>query len=167
MSEKFEFPLSSKPIIERYIKEEVRDTRQLSDGETLVGKVGDEYEAILIVVLGSPFFAAIATGLIIMINEFFSFLPMLEYEVVGSLNLAWVLYFIVWIVIAHILLKGLIQKIAQKNAYLYFDEGVSAAYRQLYLAKTRLDEEEYKLIIERRMAEERRTDVLIAAVNRE
>ena len=138
--------LGSKTILERYIKEEHEHggQRNLTDGKSLTGSlVGQEHEPILWVILGAPFFAALIYFGLVFLN---SVINIIDLDYIDTWVL-WAVYFAIFAIIAHYNLKSCLSKIAQINAKIYFVEGVEASFRQLYLAKTELEESDYDRLL--------------------
>ena len=162
MLDKNKLALEYEKILPRYIVEERYDQKKLSDGQSLTGVVSqdDSYQPILWVLFGSPFFSGLITSAIILLNEFFSLVD-ISYNLFGPVTLGWALFIAVYSVLTHYLLKGCLISTAKQNALTYFEEGVHAAFRQLYLAKTELQGEEYQRILNNRLEHERRMTLLI------
>ena len=138
--------LVNKTILERYIKEnhEHGDQRNLTDGKSLTGSLaGQELEPILWVILGAPFFAGLVWGGLFIFNDVIN---LINTDYIDTWVL-WAVYFTIFAVIAHYSLKSCLSKIAQINAKIYFVEGVEASFRQLYLAKTELEESDYDRLL--------------------
>ena len=162
MLDKNKLALEYERILPRYILEERHDQKKLSDGQSLTGVVGqdDSYTPIMWVLMGSPFFSGLITGAIILLNEFVSLVDM-SYTFFGPITIGWALFITIYSVLTHHLLKGCLISVAEQNALVYFEEGVHSAFRQLYLAKTELQDEEYQRLLNNRLEHERRMNLLI------
>ena len=162
MLDKNKLALEYEKILPRYIMEERHDQKKLSDGQSLTGVVSseDSWQPILWVLLGSPFISTLITGAIILLNEFFSLVD-ISYNLFGPVTLGWALFIAVYSVLTHHLLKGVLISTAKQNALTYFEQGVHAAFRQFYLAKTELEDEEYQRLLNNRFEHERRMNLVM------
>ena len=66
------------------------------------------------------------------------------YEIWGPLSLGWVIFLLGFSSFIFYLMKKFTAELKAETANLYFQEGVSAAFRQCYLASENMTEEKFK-----------------------
>jgi hypothetical protein len=136
-----------KLITERYENETSFDRQGIIDGKKLQGIGGSDgvYGPIILAFLIAPghaFIVCLPISLILLYLEHLNPLSTLWGESNLFINLG-AIFVIAWIVAAHFHLKRLVNDIAHTNARLYFSEGISAAFRQVYLANRDLSKEDF------------------------
>jgi len=70
-----------------------------------------------------------------------------KYEIWGPLSLGWVIFLLGYSGWSHYLIKQFMAKTNKQTAEHYFRQGISAAYRQCYLAKENMTDEDFSTAI--------------------
>ena len=158
-----DYSLDFQSILSRYLTENCFGEGKRTDGKELTGAVTreDTLQPVFYVVLAVPFWSLIIWGIIILVLELLLKISFSDQWIfMEGIPFYGVMYFIIYVIVCHFTLKYLYKSAAQRSARIYFEEGVHAGLRQLYLAKENLEEDKFEEVVEHRMRHEWRVDLV-------
>lgn len=139
--------LTSNNIRLRFHQEEKNNPRKITDGDNFTGRCTfiPNYEPMAWVLMGGPVIFVAVFVFCILVNEGFGIVSF-DYE-------DWVFSAVGFLVAALIVgnrLQKCLKMIAIENAMYYFQEGINASFRQMYVSNSKLPQQEFVMLLENR-----------------